>query len=274
MNNISKNKPRAEPGYKLGIALSGGGVKGVSHAGALKALEEYGIKPDVISGVSSGAIVAALYADGHSPEEITSFFDKMTFTKMTSIQLGDGGFFSMKSFEKFLSGKLRAKIFAELPFALRIVATNLDQGRSVAFSSGNLVEPVIASSSMPVLFAPKIIEGANYVDGGVLKNFPVSTIRDECRYVVGINCSPMVADDYSVNIINVATRSYHFMFRANTLHDRELCDLLIEPKEVANYDTFDADKSREIFEIGYKTTVEMLESEEGKAFLDRLKAGE
>ncbi len=272
MNKQIKTKSKVKPKYKLGIALSGGGIKGISHAGALKALEEYGIKPDLMSGVSAGSIVAALYADGYSPEEIAAFFDNMTFTKMANIQLLEGGFFSMKSFEKFLSGKLHAKQFEELPVPLRIVATDLDQGRSVTFSSGNLTESVIASSSMPVLFAPKVIGGINYVDGGVFKNFPVSTIRDECQYVIGINCSPIVADNYNVNIVNVATRSYHFMFRANSLHDRELCDLLVEPKEVGNYDTFDVDKSREIFEIGYKTTVEMLESEAGKAFLAQLKA--
>lgn len=267
---IQKNDEQATP-YRLGIALSGGGIKGISHAGALKALEEYGIEAQILSGVSAGAIVGALYSDGYRPEEIAAFFDDVTFSKMTNLQLLEGGFFSMRSFEKFLSGKLRASSFEELPLPLRVVATDLDKGCSVTFTSGALLPPVIASSSMPVLFAPKVIDGVNYVDGGVIKNFPVSTIRSDCRYVIGVNCSPMVADDYRLNIVNVATRAYHFMFRSNTLHDRDLCDLLIEFKDVADYDTFDVAKSKEIFEIGYRTTIEMLESPAGQDFLNRLK---
>ena len=100
------------------------------------------------------------------------------------------------------------------------------------FSSGELIDPVIASCSVPVLFTPKKINNAHYVDGGVLKNFPVSTIRDECERVIGINASPMVADDYKLSILSVAQRSYHFMFKANILYDKEMCDLLIEPMDM------------------------------------------
>ena len=267
-----QGKTPTKPTFKIGIAFSGGGVKGICHAGVLKALEEYGIRPKVISGTSAGAIVAALYADGYTPEEIMSFFDNLTFSKLTDIQLPDGGFFSMKSFEKFLDSKLHAKTFEELHIALRVVATNLDNGTSVAFSSGDLLQPIIASCSMPVMFSPKIIDQTTYVDGGVLKNFPVSTIRDECRYVIGVNCSPMVTDDYKLNVVSVATRAYHFMFRANSIHDKALCDILIEPKEIGHYDTFDVEKSREIFELGYKTTVELMENETGQKFLALLKA--
>jgi len=157
-----------------------------------------------------------------------------------------------------LSKKLRAKTFEDLKIPLRIVATDLDKGRSVTFTSGKLIEPVIASCSVPVLFIPKVIDGVHYVDGGVLKNFPVSTIRDECDKVIGINASPMVADDYKPSIMNVAARSYHFMFKANILHDKELCDLLIEPVDMGNYETFDVDKGREIFELGYRSTKQLL----------------
>jgi NTE family protein len=60
--------------------------------------------------------------------------------------------------------------------------------------------------------------------------------------------------------MNVASRTYHFMFKANILHDKELCDLLIEPVDMGNYDTFDVDKGREIFELGYKSTMQLLET--------------
>jgi NTE family protein len=254
IKEIFTNKP-----YNLGIALSGGGIRGMCHAGVMKALEEYGIKPDIIAGVSAGAIVGALYADGYSPDEIAGFFEHVEFRKMTKVKIPNGGFFGIESFEKFMAGKLRAKTFEELKIPLRIVATNLDKGQSVVFTSGNLLEAIIASSTFPVLFTPKVIKGENYIDGGVFKNFPVSIIRDDCEKIIGINASPLVADKYKMSVLNVAIRSYNFMFKANILHDKELCDFLIEPVDMANYETFETEKSREIYELGYQTAKDMIE---------------
>ncbi|HPT43674.1 MAG TPA: patatin-like phospholipase family protein [Paludibacteraceae bacterium] len=253
--NIFSEKP-----YQIGIAMSGGGIRGMCHAGVLKALEEFDIRPDIISGVSAGSIVGALYADGYTPDEIAGFFENVEFRKMTKVRIPNGGLFGIGSFEKFLAGKLRAKTFEELKIPLRIVATNLDKGESVVFSSGNLLDAIIASSTFPVLFTPKVINGENYIDGGVFKNFPVSTIRDDCEKVIGINASPLVADKYKMSVLNVAIRSYNFMFKANILHDKELCDYLIEPVDMANYETFETEKSREIFELGYQTARTMIEN--------------
>ena len=254
IKEIFTNKP-----YNLGIALSGGGIRGMCHAGVMKALEEYGIKPDIIAGVSAGAIVGALYADGYSPDEIAGFFEHVEFRKMTKVKIPNGGFFGIESFEKFMAVKLRAKTFEELKIPLRIVATNLDKGQSVVFTSGNLLEAIIASSTFPVLFTPKVINGENYIDGGVFKNFPVSIIRDDCEKIIGINASPLVADNYKMSVLNVAIRSYNFMFKANILHDKELCDFLIEPVDLATYETFETEKSREIYELGYQTAKDMIE---------------
>lgn len=246
--------------YKTGIALSGGGIKGVCHAGVLKALEEVNITPDILSGVSAGAIVGALYADGYSPSKIASFFEGMEFRKMAQPQIPDGGFFKITNFANFLDKKLRAKTFEELKIPLRIVATNLDKGESVVFEKGNLLDAIIASASVPVLFSPKIIDGDHYVDGGVFKNFPVSTIRDDCETVIGINASPLIVENSKMNLLNVAQRSYHYMFKANILHDKELCDILIEPKDMANYEMFDTEKSNEIFELGYQTAKRVIKA--------------
>ncbi len=253
LSNIFNKKP-----YKIGIALSGGGIRGLCHAGVLKALEEQGIKPDIVSGVSAGAVVGALYADGYSPDEIAKLFEDISFRRMTKIQIPDGGFFKIDIFQRFLHKNLHAKTFEELKIPLRVVATDLDKGKIVTFSTGKLLDKVVASCSIPVLFSPKVIDGVHYVDGGVLKNFPVSTIRDDCEKVIGVNASPLVADEYKPTILNVASRSYHFMFKANILHDKELCDLLIEPVDMGNYETFDVDKGREIFELGYHSTKQLL----------------
>lgn len=254
--------------YKTGVALSGGGIKGLCHVGALKALEEYGIKPDIISGVSAGSVIGALYADGYSPDEIVTFFDSISFRKMTKAKRrSTGGFFSIEEFKNFLEAKLRAKTFEELQIPLRIVATDLDNGQSVVFSSGELLDPIIASCSVPILFLPQNINGINYVDGGVLKNFPVSTIARECETVIGINASPMSTSEYKVTVANVAMRVFHFMYKANIIPDKELCNILIEPSAMVNYDTFDVEKYLEIYDLGYQTAQKVIHEISGEKII-------
>ncbi len=255
--------------YKIGIALSGGGIKGMCHAGVLKALEETGIKPDIISGVSAGAIVGALYADGYSPDEIAKIFEHVEFRKMTKLQVPDGGFFKTERFEKYLGSKLRAKTFEELKIPLRIVATNLDKGQSVVFSSGKLLPIIMASTCVPILFSPRQIDGESYVDGGVFMNFPVSVIRADCENVIGVNASPLVVSEYKKSILNIAMRTYNFMFKANIIADKAMCDFLIEPIDMGNYDTFETEKSLEIFELGYETARKMIEERQNEIKLTK-----
>lgn len=244
--------------YKIGLALSGGGIRGISHAGALLAMEELNIKPEIISGVSAGAIVGALYADGYNPLQIARLFENISFSKMTKFDVPEGGFFSISSFEKFLGKKLRAKTFEELSIPLRVVATNFDKAETVIFSEGSLLKPVIASCSVPVLFVPQKIKNNHYVDGGLLKNFPVSTIREECDLIIGVNAGPLTTSEYKLNIMDVALRTYHFMYRSNILADKEICDILIETANIYDYDFFDTDKIAEIFELGYQTAYDVL----------------
>ena len=228
------------------------------HAGALKSLEEYGIKPDIISGVSAGAIVGALYADGYSPDEIGGIFSNITFSQFAKIQFPRDGFFNIDLFRQFLKEKLRADTFEKLSIKLRVVATNFDRGKSTVFEKGDLIDPIIASCSLPILFKPVVINGTNYVDGGVLKNFPVGTIYGDCQYIIGINASPFIAKEYSKKITNIIGRTYFFMSKANILQDKALCDILIEPENMASYETFDVEKSDEIFHLGYESTKEIL----------------
>lgn len=253
INKLFQHKP-----YEIGLAMSGGGIKGLCHAGVLKALEEVGVKPNIMSGVSAGSIVAAFYSDGYTPDEIGDLFSDVSFREWTQIRRPTGGIFTIEPFVSFLKKHLRTKRVEDLPIPVRIVATNLDAGKSVTFKSGDLVECIAASCSVPVLFVPRKIDGVNYVDGGVFKNFPVSTIRDECEHLIGVNASPLVADEYKLTIINVALRAYHFMFKANIIHDKELCDWLIEPTDMGGFDTFDTEKSKDIFNLGYTTAKELI----------------
>lgn len=240
--------------YKLGLALSGGGVKGFAHAGALKALEEFGYKPDIISGTSAGAVAGALYVAGYSPKEICDLFKNKSFSNFTNITIPTSGLFSPAKFVDFLKQKITYSNIEDLPIPMRIVATDLDAGKIKVFTEGSLAERVMASATVPVVFPPTVIDDVHYVDGGIFCNFPVDVIRQDCEKVIGINVSPLVPTQYKQTIIEIALRSYNFMFRANTKEDGMLCDVLVELPDVLQYDMFDLDAIDEIYRMGYHET--------------------
>ena len=98
-------------------------------------------------------------------------------------------------------------------------------------------------------------------------NLPVSTLRRICDKVVAVNVSPIMAQDYKMNIVSIAMRSFHFMFRANTFPEREKCDLLIEPYNLYGYSNTELEKADEIFEQGYKIANDLIDqtlAEKGK----------
>lgn len=244
--------------YKVGLALSGGGAKGFAHLGVFRLFEECGVNPDVISGVSAGAIAGALWADGYSSDEIKELFKGKDFSKFAQIQLPRAGFFDHKRLRSFLSKHLRTKRIEDLPIPLVVVATDIDQGVSHEFRSGLLVDAILASSSVPIIFSPVEIDGTHYVDGGVFRNFPVSNIREECDRVIGVNVTPLIRQEYKQTILYIAERAYHYMFRANTLEDRALCDLLIETTGINQFKMFDLDNVDQIADVGYEAALNAL----------------
>lgn len=245
--------------YKLGLALSGGGAKGFAHIGVFKLLEECGIKPDIMVGTSVGSLMGVLFADGYSADEIKDLFTGREFSEFAKLQLPKSGLFDSKRFRYFLKRHLRAKNIEDLGVPFIVMATDLDNGVSHEFRSGSIVDAVTASCSIPIIFSPVVINGVHYVDGGLFHNFPVSIIRNVCERVIGVNVSPLISQKYKQTIFNIAERSYHYMFRANTLEDREMCDVLIEAEEFGMYKTFDLENVNQITSIGYEAAIKAFE---------------
>lgn len=245
--------------YRLGLALSGGGAKGIAHLGIFQAMEERGLKPGIISGTSAGALAGALYADGNKPQDILALFNNKRFKEFGGLSMPRGGLFKMTRFRAFLEKNLKARTFEELEIPLLIITTDIALGKTVVFSSGDLISAIVASCAVPIVFTPIEIEGKYYVDGGIFKNFPVSTIRNQCEYVIGVNVTPIVQQTYKNSIMYVAEQSFRFMSVANTLTDRRLCDVLIESKDVSKYSMFQLDNLDQIFKIGYDKAVEVFD---------------
>ncbi|MFT3995432.1 MAG: patatin-like phospholipase family protein [Dysgonomonas sp.] len=246
MNTIKENN------YKLGVSLSGGGAKGFAHLGVLQALNDRGLYPEILAGTSAGAFAGVLYADGHSPKDAINFFEKKVFREFAEFAIPHGGFFKSTGFQSFLRKYLKARIFETLKIPLRVVATDIEHGESHTFSKGVLIPAVIASCSVPIIFRPVEINQHYYVDGGLFKNFPVSVIRRDCTKIIGVNVSPITTMEYRSSLKYVAERSFHYMSGSNTLLDRNLCDYLIESRDLSRYSMFDLDHSAEIYQMGYE----------------------
>ncbi len=251
-NRAPENKPKRP--YRLGVALSGGGARGFAHAGALMAMEEAGLKPDVIAGVSAGSVVAVLYAAGRKPIEIASIFSERGFRDFAELKLGSGGLFGIKRFERFILSNLDgAKNLEDLKIPTYIGVTDFDNGCPAVFHEGAIGPRMVASCSIPIVFTPVEIDGVQYVDGGVLRNMPAWILRDKCDYLIGINVSPL-RNYNATSIVGAAMRAYNLMAKANQAQDMAMCDLAVETTEISNYKVFDLTHIQKVFVSGYLST--------------------
>jgi NTE family protein len=239
--------------HTFGITLSGGGIKGLLHAGVLQALEENNLKPTCISGASAGAMVGVLYASGIKPDKILEIVHNLKLFSFKSFNLKEPGFFGISPLKEQLEKYIEAKTFEELPIEFHTVATNLVEGKSKLFSSGDLVPAVLASSAFPMVFSPVDINGHLYADGGITNNFPVDAIRDRCKYLLGVYASPLheIKEQKLSNSVKVADRVYHIAVNYSSSLKFGTCDKVINPKGLEKYGTFEMNKADKIFEIGY-----------------------
>lgn len=245
--------------YKVGFALSGGFIRGFAHLGVIQALYERDIRPDIISGVSAGALVGVFTADGYEPYEVLQCFSNLNFFDFTRLAWNKGGLMTLDLLMDFLRKYINAKFMEELKIPLVVTATDLNEGKSVHFTKGSIPEIIAASCCLPPLFTPITIDGVDYVDGGVLMNLPVSTIRDACENVIAVNVSPMRQSEYKKNVVSVTMRAFHFATRANSKWARRNADLLIEPHNLYEYGNTELHRAEEIFKRGYDATKTILD---------------
>lgn len=244
--------------YKTGLVLSGGGARGFAHLGVLQALNEEDIFPDVISGTSAGALTGVLYCDGYKPREILKLMKASSRLDYMRPTLPRYGLLQITGIIRILEQNLRAKTFEDLKIPLYVAATDLNHGKTVYFSKGGLLNPVIASASIPVLFNPVIINNVHYVDGGVMDNLPIHPVEGLCRYFIGSFVNPAGQSDSFSSLISIAERVFILNVYKEILEKSGRFDLYIAPPELSNYGVLDPEKAEEIYRIGYKAAKEKL----------------
>ena len=239
---------------QFGLVLSGGGVRGVAHIGLLQALKEKGLKPDMISGSSAGALVGALYGSGFSTEEMVQFFKNAPLFEWSYISLAKPGFLDSEKYKGFFEDYFTSKTFEELSVDLFVMTTDLEKGASVVFDKGELIQPLIASASLPPVFSPVKINGRLFIDGGIMNNFPIEPLLGKTNFILGSYVNPIssVNNTYFTNSLRVTQRANELKFYGEFKNKSQLFDLVLEYQEMEGFGWLEKKKIDRIFEIGYQ----------------------
>ncbi|HDZ42252.1 MAG TPA: patatin [Bacteroidetes bacterium] len=238
--------------YKYGIALGGGGARGYAHLGVLQALEEKGIKPDVLAGTSAGAIAGAFIAAGKTPREAFELFKKHKITDFVKVKMPKTGLLNLDRLRDNLARHIQADDLEDLEIPFYVAVSDIIEGKIEYFNKGPLVKLVQASASIPVLFAPVEIDGKLYSDGGLFDNVPVEPLQGKCRKIIAINISPINKIDKLKNLIQIAARTFHLSVDSTIKGLKDKCDLVIEPSDLDKFEILDTSKADEIYNVGYE----------------------
>lgn len=251
---------------KIGICLSGGGALGFAHIGMLKALEDHGLKPDVISGASIGAIIGALYADGMSPQQIYSAIEEnKMYNLFHIIKLrgnGPGGVSNTTNVREVLEKYLKHDSFDSLQRKFYLSMTSLNRGNWVIVGEGpDLISHILASMSIPGVFNPTKIGADYYIDGGIMNNMPVEPLLKQCDIIIGIDVHYLLPLAEPINSSSkMVMWSYNAMMKEMQKKRIDSCTFYIPILGLQNYTPADFKYYKEFYNLGYQSGVNYIQS--------------
>lgn len=248
-----------KPYTSFALSLSGGGARGIFHAGFLQALDEANLKPEAIAGASMGAIVGAFYAAGIEPREMLNAIKTPNLMHFRSWIGLKGGIGSLAVMREQLLTTIGFDDFAQLTIPLTVSVTNINTGKNELISSGNLMDAVVASASIPVVFVPVKIGNHYYLDGGLTLNMPVKCLLKEGRPIIGLDCNYLDENDIEYSsLMPVIERTLRIAANYTMRDQIEACTVYVSSEKMKDYHTFDFEKANEIFDIGYSNGLQKI----------------
>lgn len=244
---------------RVNLVLSGGGARGIAHLGIIKALQEAGVHFNRISGVSMGGISGALIAKGYKPDQALEFFRETNIPRLLRPGFYDG-IFKMEKFGEVLKTYFPENSFDSLKIPLIISASDLEGGSTVYFSSGPLIEPLLASSALPIIFRPVSVNGKYLVDGGLINNLPLEPFLDEDLAIIGCHVNPWPRSGNPRSTLQIIERSIQLAIYGTVRTRMGQCHLFIEPPRLEKFAMYDFEKADEIFQTGYRYTIENMDN--------------
>lgn len=240
---------------KVGIVLSGGGIRGIAHLGVLKAISNAGISLSHISGTSAGSVVGAFFAAGIDPEEGLAIFMKTRLLRFIRPAVGSLGLVGIEHTSSLLKKFFPEDRIEHLKIPLTITATNFSEGKIVYFNKGPLISSIQASCCIPGIFRPIMIDGQMYVDGGILNNFPVEPLMNNCDFIIGSSCNHLKPVTSITNLSSLVGRAGLMTINKDMEQKAAFCNVLIEPKGMGEIRTFDMKKAETIYWLAYEETL-------------------
>lgn len=223
-------KPPPRP-PRIGLALGGGAARGFAHIGVIQVLEEAGIRPDLVVGTSAGSLVAALYASGHTGQQLGALADSMDEAAITDWSFPLRGLLRGGALAKYVRDQTGGRPMEQFPLPLGVVATDLDSGQGVLFQRGDPGTAVRASSAVPAVFQPVKIGEREFVDGGLVAPVPVHYARQMgAELVIAVDISAPPEGNPTGDAFRMLLQTFAIMGRSiNSLELRD-ADVVLRPK--------------------------------------------
>lgn len=243
---------------KVGIAFGGGGTRGFTHLGAIKAFEEFGIKFDFIAGTSAGSLAGAFYAAGYSFKQMYDIIKdikekdiRKNIIPFTPSKLDGVGEILIKNLGDINIEDLKT------PFAA--VAVDIKSTKEVCFAKGNLAKAVMGSCAVPAIFQPVVHEDMILCDGGLQNTIPADIPKlFGCDYVIAVDVNKSrTYGTESTKVFDVITCSIRILMKSNAVRGYSNADLVIAP-ETKRFKSTKTDGLDEMIEEGYKATIDLI----------------
>jgi NTE family protein len=228
-SSITRKKP------VIGLALGGGAARGFAHIGVIKALESQGIFPNLVVGTSAGSVIAALYASGYRGTELQKIalsLDEAAITDWALPFSGRfGGMIKGDALQAMVNRLVKNQTIENMPMPLGIVGTDLQTGNGVLFQRGDTGQAVRASCSVPGIFQPTIIQGREYVDGGLVSPVPVRYAKQMgADIVIAVNISTEPSTQDSSGTLGILLQTTSIMGKSINTFELDLAQVVIQPE--------------------------------------------
>jgi NTE family protein len=218
------------PPLKIGLALGGGAAKGFAHIGVIKMLEASGIHPDVVAGTSSGSVVGVLYASGMDAFALQETAFGLDEAKIRDVSLFSGGLIQGQALQDYVNQLLHKQPIERLKLPFAAVSTELESGTRTVFVRGNAGQAVRASCSVPGVFAPVLIRGRHYVDGGLVSPVPVDAARQlGADFVIAVDISSRPSGSNPQGLVNIVGQTITIMGQHLGQQELARADVVIRP---------------------------------------------
>jgi NTE family protein len=242
----------------IGIALGGGAVLGAAHVGALRAIDEFDIEINYIAGTSIGAFVAAFFAFGKNWKDIKKIASELKWIDITGISLSRYALLSNEKLGELIIEHIGDKNIQDSDIPLAMIATDITGGDKVTLEKGSVAEAVMASTCIPGIFKPVEINEQMLVDGGVVENVPVKTVKEMgAEYVIGVDLNAKHTYEKPDSIVDVIINSFHFLMQQSDKLQTADADLLIKP-DLSAFNRSDMNQVDELMKKAYEDSKKAL----------------